>query len=154
MGYGVELTKKILTAVLVLVGIALYVILYWSFLYDIIDAPTGKAPNLDNGKVQLATGIGGILAGVFAVAFGIQRQDPTKNEKKLQLGATLTPNAQWITIVSLIAYALVGGASILVVFIHGAESPQEITTGATVFGGYAAAIFTAAVTGPGRTAQA
>jgi hypothetical protein len=151
MGDGVDLTKKVITAVVFLGVVVVYVVLYYSFLRDIVDAPSGQAPNLDNGDVQLATGIGGLLGGVFAVAFGIQRQDPTKNEKKLKIGATLTPRAQWVTIVCLVAYALVGAATLIVARTHGAESPQEIQASATVFAGYVASIFAAVITGPGKT---
>ena len=154
MGNGVELTKKIITWVIFIGGVVLYVLLYFSFLRDIINAPTGKAPNLDNSDVQLAGGIGGLLAGVFAVAFGIQRQDPSKDEKKLRIGATLTPAAPWVTIVCLVAYFVVGAATVIVVRAHGAESPQEIQASATLFAGYVASIFTAVLTGPGKTEPA
>ena len=148
---NVELVKRIIGYAIFVAGIALYVVFYYSFLKDILDAPAGKAPNLDNGDVQLAAAIGGLLGGVFAVGFGIQRQDPTKNEKKLRVGTTLTPRAEWVTIVCLVAYTLVGAATLVVVRTHGAESPQEIQATATAFAGYAASIFTAVITGPGKT---
>jgi hypothetical protein len=148
---GVDLTKKVITALIFLGGLAAYVVLYVSFLKDISDAPPGKPPNLDNSDVQLAAGIGGLLAGVFAVAFGIQRQDPTKNEKKLNVGATLTPTLPWVTTICLIVYFVVGVATLVVVRANGAESPQEIQATSVVFVGYVVAIFTAVVTGPGKT---
>ena len=134
-------------------GIALYVGLYYSFLHDIVVAGDGKPPNLDNGDVQLASGIGGLLGAAFAVTLGIQWKDTGIQEKKLQLGKTLSPQAEWVTSLSVIVYFLVGVAIIVVSRTHGAETPQEIQTTATVFAGYLASIFTAVVTGPGQTAQ-
>jgi hypothetical protein len=132
-------------------GIVIYAYLYFTFLRDILDASTGQPPDLDNSNVQLATGIGGLLAAVFAVAFGIQRKDPTVDEKKLNLGATITPEAQWVTSISIVVYFLVGAATLWVSRDSGAETPQEIQATATVFAGYLAAIFTGMLTGPGKT---
>jgi hypothetical protein len=149
------MVKRIQLAILYAVfvgGIALYVILYFDFLRDIVNA-AGTAPNLDNGAVQLAAGIGGLLAGTFAVAFGIQRRDPDTDEKKLNLGRTLTPNAEFVTAVCLLVYFLVGVAATFVSLAHSDETPQEIKTPVTIFVGYLAAIFAAIVSGPGRTAD-
>ena len=131
-------------------GVIAYVYLYFTFLRDILDA-NGSAANLDNGAVQVASAIGGLLAATFAVAFGIQRTDPGVNEKKLNLGNTLTPNAELVTAVCVIAYFIVGTATVLVAFTQGAETPQEIKTPATLFLGYLVAMFTGVVTGPGKT---
>ena len=151
MSDNVSLLRSVITGLVVAGGVLLYVILYFGFLKEVVDAPAGEAPNLDNANVQLAAAIGGLLGGVFAIVFGIQRQDPTKDEKKLRLGATLTPRAEWVTLLCLIAYFLVGLATVVVVRANGAESPQELQTSATVFAGYVASIFAAAVTGPGKT---
>jgi hypothetical protein len=145
-----ELVKKIIGYGIFVGGIALYVVLYYSFLRDIVNAPAGKAPDLDNADVQLAAAIGGVLGGVFALAFGIQRRDPATDEKQLRIGKTLTPAAEWVTSVCMLVYAVVGVATLIVVRTHGAESPQEIQATATAFAGYAASIFTAVVTGPGK----
>jgi hypothetical protein len=132
-------------------GVLLYVYLYGTFLKDILDAPDGKRPDLNNANVQLASGIGGALGGVFAAAFGIQRQDPKVDEKKLNVGTTLTPGAPWVTGVSIVAYFVVGLGILAVSRANSAEAPQEIQTTATVFAGYLAAIFFATLTGPGKT---
>jgi hypothetical protein len=132
-------------------GVAVYAYLYFTFLSDIVDAPTGQPPNLENSNVQLANGIGGLLGAAFAVAVGIQRKDPAVNEKQLQLGATLTPEARWVTTVSVLVYFIVGAATLAVSRVYGAETPQEIQATATVFAGYLAAIFTGVVTGPGKS---
>ncbi len=134
-------------------GVVLYVVLEAGFLKDILDASDGKAPNLDNGAVQLASGIGGLLAATFAVAFGIQRNDDDTDERKLDLGRTLTPNATFVTAVCLGAYFLVGIAATIVTLTQGQETPQEIKTPVTIFIGYIAAMFTGIVTGPGKTAD-
>jgi hypothetical protein len=131
-------------------GVALYVVLYWGFWQDIVNAD-GVAPNLDNGAVQLASGIGGALAAVFAVAFGLQRKDATVNEKKLKLGATLTPNAQFVTTGCILVYFLVGVVTAYISLRNNVETPQEIKTPLTIFLGYLGAMFVAVVTGPGRT---
>lgn len=133
-------------------GIVVYVVLYAGFLKEIWTAD-GAAPNLDNGAVQIAAGIGGLLAATFAVAFGIQRKDPTVNEKKLDLGRMLTPEAGFVTAVSVIVYFLVGLAATAVMLTHGNETPQEIKTPTTLFLGYLVAMFTGIVTGPGQTSR-
>jgi hypothetical protein len=134
-------------------GIVLYIYLYYSFLHDIVDAPDGKPPNLINGDVQLASAIGGALGAAFAVALGIQRADTTVNEKRLQLGKTLTPRAEWVSTVTVLVYFAVGVAVVVVSRTNGAETPQEIQATATLFAGYLASIFTAVLSGPGQTAQ-
>jgi hypothetical protein len=131
-------------------GVALYVVLYWGFWHDIVNAD-GAAANLDNGAVQLAAGIGGALAAVFAVAFGLQRKDPTVNEKKFNLGATLTPNAEFVTTVCILVYFLVGVVTAYISLRNTVETPQEIKTPLTIFVGYLGAMFFAVATGPGRT---
>jgi hypothetical protein len=133
-------------------GIALYIYLYYSFLNDIIDAPDGKPPNLNNSDVQLATAIGGALGAAFAVALGIQRRDTKVNEKRLQLGKTLTPKAEWVSTVSVLVYFAVGVGVVVVSRTNGAETPQEIQATATLFAGYLASIFVATLSGPGQTA--
>ena len=135
-------------------AIAVYLYLYFTFLKDIIDAPSGERPDLNNADIQLASGIGGALGGVFAGAFGIQRQDPKTDEKKLNVGATITQGAPWVANVCIIAYFVVGVGILVVSRTNGAETPQEIQTTATVFAGYVAAIFLAVITGPGKTTGA
>jgi hypothetical protein len=132
-------------------GLGLYVVLYIGFLKHIVDAD-GAAPNLDNGTVQLATGIGGLLAAIFAVAFGIQRSDPTVDEKKLKLGQTLTPRAEVVTSVCLVVYFLVGAAAAIITLLNSAETPLEIKTPVTIFVGYIVTIFMSVLRGPGQTA--
>src|SRR4051812_4896421 len=107
-----QIKRAIYYAVFVGATIA-YVYLYWTFLQDIRDAH-GVRADLDNGAVQIATGIGGLFAGVFAVAFGIQRKDPTVDEKKLRVGDTLTPNATIVAGTCLVVYFLVGAVSLIV----------------------------------------
>src|SRR4051794_9380344 len=130
-------------------GLAVYVVLYWGFLKDILDA-NGVAPNLDNGAVQLASGIGGLLGAVFAIAFGIQRSDPDVDERRVNLGATLTPNAELVTSLCLVVYFLVGAVTTALTLLNSDETPQEIKTPVTVFVGYIAAMFVAILRGPGK----
>lgn len=134
-------------------GILLYVVLYFSFLKEVVDAPDGEPPNLTNADVQLASGIGGILGAMFAVALGIQRRDPAVNEKRLSVGSTLTPGATWVSNVAVLVYFVVGIAILAVTQTNGAETPQEIKAAATVFAGYLGAIFTAVISGPGQTRE-
>jgi VIT1/CCC1 family predicted Fe2+/Mn2+ transporter len=129
-------------------GLVVYAYLYYTFLRDILRAKDA-APDLDNGAVQIASAIGGVLAATFAVAFGIQRTDPNVNEKRLNLGRTLTPNAELVTTLCVIVYFVVGVFATVVAFAKGAETPQEIKTPVTVFLGYIVAMFTGIVTGPG-----
>jgi hypothetical protein len=128
-------------------GLIVYAYLYFTFLRDILDAD-GKAPDLENGAVQLASGIGGVLAAVFAVAFGIQRRDPTVNQRKLNLGRTLTPNAEVVTGLCVVVYFVVGLATAAVALTNSPETPQEIKTPLTLFVGYLGAMFTAIATSP------
>jgi hypothetical protein len=144
-----EQVKLAIRYVVFVGGVVAYVYLYFTFLRDILDAE-GSAPDLDNGAVQIASAIGGLLAATFAVAFGIQRRDPTVNEKRLNLGSTLTPNAELVTAVCLVVYFLVGLAATVVAFTNSAETPQEIKTPVTLFLGYLVAMFTGIVTGPGQ----
>ncbi len=145
-----NLTKPI-TYLVFLGGVAVYTYLYFTFLREIVIAADGHPPNLDNANVQLANGIGGLLAAVFAVAFGVQRKDETVDERRLRVGATLTPRAEWVSMVSIVAYFVVGVATLYISRDNGGETPQEIQASATVFAGYLAAIFTGVVTGPGKT---
>jgi hypothetical protein len=145
-----EQVKLIIRYVVFVGGVIAYVYLYYTFLHDILNAK-GSAPNLDNGAVQVASGIGGLLAATFAVTFGIQSKDPTVDEKKLNLGRTLTPNAELVTSVCVVVYFIVGAVATVVAFSKGAETPQEIKTPVTLFLGYVVAMFTGIVTGPGRT---
>lgn len=132
-------------------GVLVYAYLYFTFLREIIQAGPGRPPDLENSNVQLANGIGGLLGAAFAVAMGIQRKDPTVNERRLDLGATITPEAKWVSTVSVLVYFVVGAVTLYVSRAHGAETPQEIQATATVFAGYVGAIFIGAVTGPGQT---
>jgi hypothetical protein len=145
-----EQMKLVIRYVVFVGGVIAYVYLYYTFLHDILDAK-GSAPDIDNGAVQIASAIGGLLAATFAIAFGIQRRDRTVDEKKLNLGSTLTPNAELVTAVCVGVYFIVGVAATLVAFTNSAETPQEIKTPVTLFLGYVVAIFTGVVTGPGRT---
>jgi hypothetical protein len=95
-------------------GLALYIYLNYFFLGDIVNAPDRQPPNLNNGDVQLASAIGGALAAAFAVAVGIQRSDPTIDEKRLQLGTTLIPGAGWVSTASVLVYFVVGVAIVVV----------------------------------------
>jgi hypothetical protein len=148
---AMDRVKLIIQYVVFVGGVVVYVVFYYTFLRDILNA-NGAAPNLDNGAVQIASGIGGLLGATFAAAFGIQRKEPTVNEKKLNLGSTLTPNAEVVSVVCVIVYFVVGAVTTLVMLTNGVETPQEIKTPVTVFLGYVAAMFTAMVTGPGKTA--
>ena len=145
-----EQLRLVIKYVVFVGGLIAYVYLYYTFLRDIVDAE-GSAPDLDNGAVQIASAIGGLLAATFAIALGIQRKDPTVNEKKFNLGSTLTPNAEIVTMVCVVVYFLVGGIATFVAFTHGAETPQEIKAPVTLFLGYVVALFTGVVTGPGKT---
>ena len=144
-----KIVRLIIQYAVFLGGVGVYVVLYYMFLRDIIDA-NGAAPNLDNSAVQIASGIGGLLGAAFAVAFGIQRDNPNVNEKRLNLGSTLTPNAEVVSIVCVVAYFVVGAAATVVSLANSVETPQEIKTPVTVFLGYVVGMFTAIVTGPGK----
>jgi hypothetical protein len=143
--------KPIIRYVIFVGGVALYVFFYYTFLRDILDA-NGAPADLDNSAVQIASGIGGLLAATFAVAFGIQRQDRTVNEKKLNLGKTLTPDAEVVTAVCVGVYFVVGAVATIIAITNSVETPQEIKAPVGIFVGYLAAIFTGVVTGPGKTA--
>lgn len=132
-------------------GLVLYVYLYATFLKDVWDGPAGKPVDLDNQDVQIATAIGGALAALFAVALGIQRKDPTENEKKVHVGKTITPERPLVGTICVWVYFFVGAATLYVVWRRDTQAPQEIKTAATVFAGYVLSIFVAAVSRPGQT---
>jgi hypothetical protein len=105
-------------------GLAVFAGLYIYFIVKIWQASAGKPPNFDNQLVYVASALGGVLGTFFAVALGVQRQDPQVDHSKLQLGTTLlqkigavgaalATSALWV-------YAAVGAAAgITVIFTMG-----------------------------------
>ncbi len=151
-GFLSNLSVGALIGYLVFVGgLGLYIYLNYSFLRDILEASDGKPSNLNHSDVQLASAIGGALGAAFAVALGIQRRDPTVNEKRLQVGKTLTPRAEWASTLSVLVYFAVGSRDRCRLAHNDAETPQEIQATGTLFAGYLASIFTAVLSGPGQT---
>jgi len=133
-------------------GTVLFAVLYASFFAQIWSEST-HPPDLNSQAVYLASLLAASLGTAFAVTLGIQRQDPSVEEKRVQLGATLFVEywRQKVAQLSVLTYLLVGTAGVVTVSWNQVQSPAPIKAFAAAFIGYFIAAVTAAVTGPGKT---
>jgi hypothetical protein len=101
-------------------------------------------PNLSGQAVYGASAVGGVLGTFFAAVLGLQQ---FSNEPESQPGATLLRDVYgglWLARIAIWLYAGVGAAALITVFFNQDQSPQSIKALASVFAGFALAIFIAA----------
>lgn len=101
-------------------------------------------PTLSGQAVYGASAVGGVLGTFFAGVLGLQQLSGDANE---QLGATLLRDVYgglWLARIAIWLYAAVGAAALITVFFNQDQSPQSIKALASVFAGFALAIFIAA----------
>jgi hypothetical protein len=108
-------------------------------------------PDLSGQAVYGASAVGGVLGTFFAAVLGLQQ---FSNEPSPQLGATLLRDVYgglWLARLAIWLYAAVGAGALITVFFNQAQSPQSIKALASVFAGFALAIFIAAFSPSTRT---
>lgn len=150
---GIKLLRFLILWGAVLLFVALWIWFFWD-----IWGHDAKPVHLNAKALYVSSVIGGILGTFFGIAMGVERKDATKDAKKIAPGSTLlgtpSPEERGLTdslaTAAVWAYALVGLAAIVTVFVRSAQSPGAVETLASAFGGFLLAIVAAAFA-PGQT---
>jgi hypothetical protein len=132
-------------------GVLLYVGLYAYFIFVILGAEDGAVAEINSDLIYMASAIGGVLATFFAVTLGVRRKDPEVPEgglNNLAMGATVAGGAgakpgramSFVLTLGFWAYALVGVATIVVVYLYSDAAPDIVKGTATAFAGYLLAV--------------
>ncbi|MCV0403788.1 MAG: hypothetical protein K5924_08760 [Chloroflexi bacterium] len=128
---GIDQLRRFLVAAFLLGFIALYAY----FLLEVVRAPDGAPPALDERLVGIGAILSGALGSAFAVALGVEDQT-------MRTRAITMPSLQTLLGLGLWAYALVAMTSIVVFALNLDETPVAISSLALVLVGFVAAIVT------------
>jgi hypothetical protein len=146
-----------LRLLLVLGTLVTYGVLWIIVFEKVWNAGDGPAPKISTTLLYVIGIIGGVLATAFAAALGIERKDPARDPRKLQLGSTLvgtTPDqAGKTTAMATLAvwlYALIGAWAGLTVLVHQSQSPADVKAIAATFGTAVIGLVAGSLT-PGNT---
>jgi hypothetical protein len=146
-----DLGLRFLRMLFLLGGIGVFAGLNSWFLWQIWAASGATPVSLNQQAVYGASTVGGVLGTFFAGALGIS----VVLGKGQRLGETLLPEVwggQVLAILAIWLYAAVGAAAVVTVFFNQDQSPQSIKALASVFGGFALAVFIAAFSPQARPA--
>lgn len=136
---------------LILWGAVLLFVGLWVWFFRDIWTDDAKPVQLNQKALYVASTIGGILGTFFGVSMGVERRDPKKDARRIAPGTTLlgTPITEKgvtdsLATAAVWAYALVGLAAVVTVFVRSGQCPGAVETLATAFGGFLLAIVAAA----------
>lgn len=138
-----------LKAAIVIVGMGAFIALYGWFAWETMDAPNGRAPDLNPVATRVAIGIAATMSGLFTVALGISKRNnrPLHALGTSAVGGGMLPN---ITAGKALRFVIGLGPwiyfflGLVVVIIWGAnskETPDELIDLATLWIGFVVAAF-------------
>jgi hypothetical protein len=140
---GFDLSLKLLRMLFLLGGLAVFAGLNSWFFWQIWEASGHTAVNLNEQAVYGASAVGGVLGTFFAGALGI---NVAKGGSRQRLDQTLLSDVWKGPVLAQLAiwlYAAVGAAALVTVFFNQDQSPESIKALASVFSGFALAVFIA-----------
>lgn len=146
-----DLGLRFLRMLFLLGGMGVFAGLNSWFLWQIWAASGSGSVELNQQAVYGASTVGGVLGTFFAGALGIN----VVIAKGQKLGETLLPDVwqgQLLATLAIWLYAAVGAAAVVTVFFNQDQSPQSIKALASVFAGFALAVFIAAFSPQARPA--
>jgi hypothetical protein len=131
---------RTLRELLVLGLVAAFVVVYGSFMWDIWQACVNGAdpPGFNDGLVNFAGALAGVLGSAFAVALGIAKPPVTAPEGRL--AGARKPFAGLSITLGIWAYAFVGAAAAATALVNMEETPDPIKALSSVFVGYILAL--------------